>query len=169
MIIKYYEKAPFFHKSCFIADNATIIGDVKLKENSSVFFGSVLRGDINYITIGKNTNIQDLSVLHVMDDAPCIIGDNVVVGHNVNLHACTIGSNSMIGMGAIILSYAKIGSGSIIAAGSLIPEGKEIPDGVLVMGTPGKIIREVSDEEKRMIIENANHYNKLREKYKSLS
>jgi carbonic anhydrase/acetyltransferase-like protein (isoleucine patch superfamily) len=93
----------------------------------------------------------------------------VVVGHNVNLHACSIGNNSLIGIGAIILSYAKIGSGSIIAAGSLIPEGKEIPDGVLVMGSPGKIIREVSDEEKQMIMENANHYNKLREKYKSLS
>jgi carbonic anhydrase/acetyltransferase-like protein (isoleucine patch superfamily) len=168
MIQKYFEKSPIIHKSSFIAENAMVIGDVKLEENSSVFFGSVIRGDINYVIIGKNSNIQDLSVLHVMDDAPCVVGDNVVVGHNVNLHACSIGNGSLIGIGSIVLSYVKIGSGSIIAAGSVIPEGKEIPDGVLVMGTPGKIIRDVTEEEKQKIIENANHYNSLRKNYLSL-
>ncbi len=167
MIQKYFGKSPIIHKSSFIAENATVIGDVKLEENSSVFFGSVLRGDINYIIVGKNSNIQDLSILHVMDDAPCIVGDNVVVGHNVNLHACSIGNGTLIGIGAIVLSYAKIGSGSIIAAGSLIPEGKEIPDGVLVMGTPGKIIRDITEEERQKILDNANHYNKLRKNYLS--
>lgn len=165
MIIKYLDKEPKIHQTCFIASNASIIGDVRIGEKSSVFFASVLRGDINYISIGKNTNIQDLSVLHVMDDEPCIIGNNVVIGHNVNLHACTIGDNTLIGIGAIVLSYAKIGSGSVIAAGSLIPERKEIPDGVLVMGVPGKIIRELTEEEKKLILDNANKYSELRKNY----
>lgn len=168
MIYNYLNFKPKIHESVFVADSADVIGDVRLSKNSSVFFNSVLRGDINYISVGKNTNIQDSSVVHVMDDAPCIIGDNVVIGHNVNLHACKIGDGSLIGIGAIILSYAEIGKGSIIAAGSLIPEGRKIPDGVLVMGTPGKIIREVSDSEKEQIINNANHYSELRRVYLSM-
>ncbi|MFW5799721.1 MAG: gamma carbonic anhydrase family protein [Spirochaetota bacterium] len=167
MIFNYKNLYPQIHNSCFIAENASIIGDVRLEENSSVYFGSVLRGDVNYLSIGNNTNIQDLSVMHAMDDQPCIVGNNVVVGHNVNLHGCIIADNTLIGIGAIILSYAKIGKGSIIAAGTLIPEGKEIPDGVLVMGSPGKIIRELSAEEQNMIINTANHYSELRQQYLS--
>ena len=168
MIMNYLNKEPKIHPSVFVADNSSIIGDVRLAENSSVFFGSVLRGDINYISIGRNSNIQDLSVLHVMNDYPCIVGDNVVIGHNVNLHACEIGDNSLIGIGSIVLSYAKIGKGCVIGAGSLIPEGKVIPDGVLVLGSPGKVVRKLTEEDQKLILENANHYNEMRAKYLSM-
>ncbi len=167
MIKPFLGLEPKIHPSCFIAENASIIGDVRIDEMSSVLFGSVLRADLNYISIGKNTNIQDLSVLHIMHDAPCIVGNNVVVGHSVNLHGCTIGDGSLIGIGAIVLSYAEIGKGCIIGAGSLIPEGKVIPDGSLVVGSPGRIIRKLSSEEQKMIIDNANVYSDLVKKYLS--
>ncbi|SES73634.1 Carbonic anhydrase or acetyltransferase, isoleucine patch superfamily [Natronincola peptidivorans] len=158
-MLKYLEgKRIEIHPSCFIAETADIIGDVNIGENSSIWYKTVLRGDDNYIEIGKYTNIQDNSVVHISKAYPTIIGDYVTVGHTAIIHACTIGNNTLIGMGAIILDGAEIGSETIIGAGSLVPPGKKIPSGVLAMGSPVKIIRELSDEEKKTLIESAEGY-----------
>lgn len=142
----------------WIAPNATVVGSVILKRNASIWFGAVLRGDNDPITIGENSNIQDNSVLHTDSGAPLTIGDNVTVGHKVMLHGCTIGDGSLVGIGSIILNNARIGKGCIIGANSLIPEGKEIPDGSLVMGSPGKIVRTLSPEQAAAVGLGARHY-----------
>lgn len=147
------------HESCFIAETADVIGDVTIGENTSIWYKTVLRGDGNYIRIGKNTNIQDNTVVHINEpDYPTIIGDNVTIGHSAIIHACTIGDSVLIGMGAIILDGAEIGNETIIGAGSLVPPGKKIPSGVLAMGSPAKVIRELSEDEKRGLIQSAEHY-----------
>ena len=142
----------------WIADNAKVIGDIHLKNDCSIWFGAVLRGDIEKITIGEGTNVQDNSVVHTDDGCECIVGSGVTVGHMVILHGCIIKDDSLIGMGATILNNAKIGKNCIIGANSLITENKEIPDRSLVMGSPGKIIREVTDQEIEAIKENARRY-----------
>ena len=142
----------------WIADSAKVIGNIHLKNESSVWFGAVLRGDIEKITIGEGTNVQDNSVVHTDDGCECIVGSGVTVGHMVILHGCSIKDDSLIGMGATILNNAKIGKNCIIGANSLITENKEIPDRSLVMGSPGKIIREVTDQEIEAIKENARRY-----------
>lgn len=166
-MIKTYEgKIPTIHSSCYIAESADIIGDVKIVEMANIWFGAVIRGDINSITIGKNTNIQDNCVLHVEKNSPLYIGDDVTVGHGAILHGCSIGNGSLIGMGSIVLNNAIIGTQTLVGAGSLIPEGKHIPDGVLCMGSPVKIIRELTDEEKQKLTESATKYVTLSNKYK---
>jgi carbonic anhydrase/acetyltransferase-like protein (isoleucine patch superfamily) len=142
----------------FIADNATIVGTVKLKTNANVWFNAVLRGDTEWIVVGANSNIQDCAVLHSDPGIPLHIGDFVTAGHKVMLHGCTIGDNSMIGIGSIILNHARVGSNSIVGANSLITEGKEYPDGVLIMGSPAKVIRELSEDEIQHNTWSANHY-----------
>jgi carbonic anhydrase/acetyltransferase-like protein (isoleucine patch superfamily) len=142
----------------WIADSAKVIGDIHLKNDCSIWFGAVLRGDIEKITIGEGTNVQDNSVVHTDDGCECIVGSGVTVGHMVILHGCSIKDDSLIGMGATILNNAKIGKNCIIGANSLITENKEIPDRSLVMGSPGKIIREVTDQEIEAIKENARRY-----------
>ena len=149
----------------WVAPNATIIGDVTLEKNTSIWFNAVLRGDIENIYIGEGSNIQDGSVLHTDPDCPLKIGRNVTVGHMVMLHGCTIGDNSLIGIGAVILNKAKIGKNCIIGANALITENKVIPDNSLVVGSPGKIVRQVSDEESKLITENAIHYQDNWKKY----
>ncbi len=131
----------------FIADNATIIGSVILENNSSVWFNAVLRADNDLITVGENSNIQDGAVLHTDPGSALNIGNNVTVGHQAMLHGCSIGDGSLIGIQAVILEGAKIGKRCLVAANSLIPEGREIPDRSLVIGTPGKVVRELSEEE----------------------
>ncbi len=138
-VYKLEKMVPEIESSVFIAETAQVIGDVKIGKNSSVWFGSVLRGDIEKISIGEGTNIQDLSVCHSDPGTPCIIGNNVTVGHRCIIHGCTISDNCLIGMGAIIMNGAKIGKGSIIAAGSVVLENQEIPPYSLVTGIPGKI------------------------------
>ena len=135
-----------------------VIGDIHLKNDCSIWFWAVLRGDIEKITIGEGTNVQDNSVVHTDDGCECIVGSGVTVGHMVILHGCSIKNDSLIGMGATILNNAKIGKNCIIGANSLITENKEIPDRSLVMGSPGKIIREVTDQEIEAIKENARRY-----------
>jgi carbonic anhydrase/acetyltransferase-like protein (isoleucine patch superfamily) len=135
----------------WIAPNAVVVGNVILKKNASIWFGATLRGDNDPITIGENSNIQDGSVLHTDTGSPLTIGSNVTVGHMVMLHGCTIGDNSLIGIGSIILNGARIGKNCLIGANVLITEGKEIPDGSLVMGTPGKVVREISENQARML------------------
>ena len=140
------EKAPQIDASAWIAPNATVIGDVRLAANASIWWNAVLRGDNDPITIGENTNIQDGSVLHTDEGVPLTIGRDVTVGHMVMLHGCTIGDGSLIGIGAIVLNRAVIGKNCLIGANTLIPEGKVIPDRSLVMGSPGKVVRELTDE-----------------------
>ena len=142
----------------WIAPNASVMGNVIMKKNSSVWFGAVIRGDNEPIEIGENSNIQDNSVLHTDMGKPLTIGSNVTVGHKVMLHGCTIGDGSLIGIGAIILNGAKIGRNCLIGAGSLITEGKDIPDNSMVVGSPGKVIRTLTPEQAAGIASGAAHY-----------
>ncbi|MAK60514.1 MAG: gamma carbonic anhydrase family protein [Ponticaulis sp.] len=142
----------------WIADNATVLGSVILNENASVWFNVTVRGDNDPITIGENSNVQDGSVLHTDEGVPLTIGKNVTVGHMAMLHGCTIGDNSLIGIGATILNRAKIGKNCLIGAHALIPEGKEIPDNSLVMGAPGKVVRQLDEAGEQMLLASATHY-----------
>lgn len=148
-------------KDAFVASSADVLGDVKIGKGSSIWYGSVARGDMSYIRIGIFTNIQDNATVHVDTNRPCIIGDYVTVGHNAIIHGCEIGNNSLIGMGSIILNNAKIGNNCLIGAGTLITEGTVIPDNSLVVGSPGKVRRRVSESEIATIKENALRYERL--------
>lgn len=142
----------------WVADDAHVIGQVVLKTNASVWYGAVVRGDVERIEIGEDTNIQDGSVLHADFNVPLTIGKGVTVGHQVMLHGCTIGDYSLIGIGATILNGAKIGKNCIVGAHALIPEGKEIPDNSLVVGMPGKVIRKHGEEMAELLKASADHY-----------
>jgi|TARA_R110002124_G_scaffold144232_7_gene309203 carbonic anhydrase/acetyltransferase-like protein (isoleucine patch superfamily) len=142
----------------WIAPNATVIGDVTLHPGASVWFGAVVRGDNDPVTIGRDTNIQDGSVLHSDPGEPLIIGDGVTVGHMVMLHSCEIGDNCLIGIGAVILGRAKIGANCLIGANTLITEGKVIPDNSLVMGQPGKVVRQLEPGQIAALKASAAHY-----------
>lgn len=166
MIRNYKDNIPVIHESCFVAESADIIGRVSLEENCSIWFGAVIRGDCNSIHIGKGSNIQDNCTVHVGHKEAVKIGEYVTVGHNAIIHGCKIGSNTLIGMGAVILNNAEIGEGTIIGAGSLVTENKKIPSGVLCMGSPAKVIRELTEEEKRRIKESAKFYLEEMKEYK---
>lgn len=167
MIQKFENHVPVVPASCFVADNARIIGDVKLGENVNIWYGCMLRGDINSIAIGDNTNLQELSVVH--GDLPsgdkftgaAIIGKNVTVGHKALIHACTIGDNCLIGMGAIILSGATIGEGSVVAAGAVVKENDQIPPYSLAVGVPAKVKGPVHESMKEKIRLSAEGYVEL--------
>ena len=135
-----------------------MIGTVVMHNQASIWFNAVVRGDSDIITIGERSNIQDAAVLHADPGIPLALGKNVSVGHQAMLHGCTVGDGSLIGIGAVILNHAVIGSGCLIGAGALIPEGKTYPDGVLVVGSPGKIVRELKPEEKEEMLKNAETY-----------
>ena len=150
----------------WVAPNAVVIGDVSLRKNASVWFGSVLRGDNDPIILGENSNIQDNSVCHTDDGMPLIIGDNVTVGHKVILHSCTVGDNSLIGMGSTVLNKAKIGNNCLVGANALVTEGKEFPDNSLIVGSPAKVKRELTDMEKKIIELSALHYVENMKRYK---
>lgn len=152
------ETKPKIHPNSFVAEGCHIIGDVELKEYANIWFGSVLRGDIAKIEIGCCSNIQDLSALHTDHHVPCIIGNHVTVGHKAILHGCKIEDHCLIGMGAIILNHAHIAKNSIVAAGTLITERKSFPERSLIMGSPGKVVGEVSDEQIEKMQKNAFHY-----------
>jgi len=157
-IYKIDQKTPQIAASAWVAPNATVIGDARLGDNVSIWWNAVLRGDNDPIHIGANSNIQDGSVLHTDEGVPMHIGANVTVGHMVMLHGCTVGDNSLIGIGSVILNRAVIGKHSIVGANTLIPEGKVFPDGVLIVGSPGKVVRELSEEEKARLQKSADHY-----------
>ena len=152
------DKKPKNSGENWVAPNATIIGDVTLEKNSSVWFNAVIRGDNENIHVGEGSNVQDGSVLHTDPGCPLRIGKDVTIGHIVMLHGCTIGDNSLIGIGAVILNNAKIGKNCIIGAKALITENKEIPDNSLVGGSPGRVVRKLTDDEIGKITENAKHY-----------
>jgi carbonic anhydrase/acetyltransferase-like protein (isoleucine patch superfamily) len=142
----------------WIAESASVIGNVLLRTNASVWFGAVLRGDNELITIGENSNVQDLSVLHTDPGFPLTIGSHCTIGHKVMLHGCTIGDNTLVGINSIILNGAKIGRNCLIGAGALITEGKEIPDGSLVVGAPGKVARALTEEQIAGLTRSALNY-----------
>lgn len=158
MIYKLGEQEPKYNGSNFIAPNAAVIGNVELKKNASVWFDVVIRGDNDPINVGENSNIQDGSVLHTDLGAPLSIGSNVTVGHKVMLHGCTIRDNSLIGINSTILNHAVIGKNSMVGANSLITEGKEFPENSMIMGSPAKLVRKLSDKEVMMIKLSAKHY-----------
>ncbi|HEY9236179.1 MULTISPECIES: gamma carbonic anhydrase family protein [Phenylobacterium] len=151
----------------WIAPTAAVMGNVILKKNASVWFGATIRGDNDPITIGENSNVQDGSVLHTDTGYPLTIGDNVTVGHMVMLHGCTIGDGTLVGIGSIVLNGAKIGKNCLIGANCLITEGKEIPDNSLVMGAPGKVVREISPDQARGLSLGALHYVRNWQRYRA--
>ena len=151
-------QAPVVHASAWVAESAEVMGDVILGENASVWFGTVLRGDSETICVGKNSNVQDLSVLHADPGVPLTIGDNVTIGHQVMLHGCTIGDNTLIGIQAVVLNGAKIGKNCIVGAGSVVTEGKEFPDNTLIIGSPARVIRVLDDVSSANLRKIADHY-----------
>lgn len=158
-IVTYRGITPKIDPSVFIADGVHIIGDVEIGKDSSVWYNTVIRGDVNFIRIGERTNIQDNTVVHVTNKKfPTFIGSNVTIGHCAVIHACTIGDFCLIGMGAIILDDAKIGNYSLIAAGAVVTMGMEIPEGSMVAGVPAKIIRSLRDEERKFLAQSAQNY-----------
>jgi gamma-carbonic anhydrase len=165
-IIPYKGKTPQLGEGVFIAPTAVVIGDVEIGAHSSVWFNSVIRGDVYYIRIGANTSIQDGSVIHVTTDTHAtIIGNNVTMGHNVVAHGCRIQDGALIGMGAILLDDCEVGEQSLIAAGTLIPMGMKIPPRSLVAGVPGKIRRELSADDLARMEKNWRHYVELKNDY----
>lgn len=165
MIIDFDNNKPDIDKDAFVAKSVDIIGEVKIEKDVSIWFGSVLRGDINYIHICEGSNIQDNSIIHGDKTYSTFIGKMVTVGHGAIVHGATIEDNCLIGMGSIILNGAKVGTNTIVAAGSLIPQNKEIPSGVLCMGSPAKVIRELTQKEIEGIKSSAEHYIETSKKY----
>lgn len=159
---------PEIHPTAFVAPGATVIGGVSLGESSSVWYGAVLRGDINRISVGARSNIQDGSVLHVSDDEACVLHEDVTVGHRAVVHACEVGAETLVGMGAIILDGARIGPRCIIAAGALVTKGMRVPEGCLVMGAPARVVRALTTEERIGNARLAAKYVALSARYREL-
>ena len=150
--------APKLSSSAWVAESAQVMGNVELADNTSIWFGAVIRGDTETIRIGRGSNIQDGSVLHADVGKPLTVGENVTVGHLVMLHGCTIGDGSLIGMGSVVLNGAKIGKDCLVGAGSLVTEGKEFADGSMIMGRPAKAVRQLSAQQLQELRMSALHY-----------
>jgi len=166
MIQKYKDFTPEIHDSCYIAPGAAVIGNVSIGKNSSVWHNAVIRGDIEKITIGENSNIQECSILHCMNDMELIVGNNVTIGHGVNLHSCIIDDNSLIGIGAIVLDSAKVGRNCLVGAGAVVTPNTVIPDNSLVLGSPAKVKREITEQEITHMKKGITEYLKLAGEYK---
>ena len=158
MLYRLGDDRPLLVADAWVAPNATVIGKIELQAQSSVWFNAVLRGDVEQITIGPKTNIQDSAVLHTDQGYPMSLGEGITVGHQVMLHGCVIEDYALIGINAVVLNGARIGAGAIIGANALITENTEIPPGSLVLGAPGRVVREVSEEESRLLRLSAEHY-----------
>ena len=165
MIVEFNNNKPIIDKTCYISESVDIIGDVVIEKNANIWFGTRLRADMNKIHIGENTNIQENSVIHVDFNYETNIGKNVTIGHGAIIHGCNISDNVLVGMGSIILNGAKIGKNTIIGAGSLITQGKEFEDGVLIMGSPAKVIRKLTQEGIEKIKISAMNYVKISKEY----
>ena len=161
------EHTPQIDPQSWVAPNATLIGQVVLRRNASVWWNCTLRGDTDRLTVGENSNIQDNSVLHTDPGLELVVGANVTVGHMVMLHGCTIGDGSLIGIGAIVLNRAVIGRNSLVGANTLIPEGKVFPERSLIVGSPGKVVRQLSDDEVARLEKSAAHYVDNAARYRS--
>lgn len=159
--------SPRIPDSAYVADSAQVMGNVQLGEDTSIWFGVIIRGDTEHIHIGRGSNVQDASVLHADFGVPLTIGNYVTVGHKVMLHGCTIGDESLIGMGAIILNNAKIGKNCLVGAGSLVTEGKEFPDGSVIMGSPAKVVRTLNPDQMQNMRMTAQHYIENALRYKA--
>lgn len=168
MIYPYKDKEPKIDPSAFIADYVTITGDVTIEEDTSIWFGTVIRGDVSPTKIGKRCSIQDLSCLHQSPNRPLIIEDDVTIGHQVTLHSCIVRKGALIGMGAIVLDGAEIGEGAFVGAGSLVPPGKKIPPNSVAMGSPAKVVREVTEEDRKDMDRIIREYVEKGKYYKSL-
>jgi carbonic anhydrase/acetyltransferase-like protein (isoleucine patch superfamily) len=158
LILPFNGKAPRIHSSAYVAPNAVIVGDVEIAEDASVFYGVVIRADVGAIRIGARSNIQDNSVIHTEEDSPTVIGEDVTVGHQALVHACTVGDGTLVGMQSSLLSRSVIGAGCIIGGGAVVLEGQEIPEGSLAAGLPAKVRRELSAEEREHLIAHAAGY-----------
>jgi carbonic anhydrase/acetyltransferase-like protein (isoleucine patch superfamily) len=168
MIAPYAGRAPRLDPSAFVVDNATVIGDVIIGPESSIWFGAVVRGDIHPIRIGARSNVQDNATLHVVGGKfGTTLGDGVTVGHNAVVHGCTIEDGVLVGMGAIVLDDARVGAESLIAAGALVPPGMRVPPRSLVLGSPGKVVRQVSDDELERIRSSASNYVGYAKRYRA--
>ena len=168
MILPYRGKAPVIAPTVFLAPMAAVIGDVTIGAGSSVWFGAVVRGDFQPITIGQNTNIQDNATIHVMRDVPVHIGNNVLIGHNAVVHCSRVGDNTLIGMGSIVMGYSEIGENVVIGAGTFLPQHKKIPSNSLVFGNPAQIVRALRDDEIEALQEAAENYANLGVEYKRI-
>ena len=166
MLYEFEGYKPRLHDTVFVAPGVHIIGDVSIEAYSSIWFNSTLRGDLSPIRIGQHVNLQDNSVVHVDRDLPTELGDYVLVGHNVVLHGCKVGQASLIGMGAILLDGSRVGERAMIGAGSLVKQGQEIPSGVLAVGSPARVIRELKQEETDLIIRYSKNYSRRAQAYK---
>ena len=166
MIMDFEGVKPKINENTYISESVDIIGKVEIEDNVNIWFGTRLRADMNKIVVGANTNIQENSVVHVDINSPCIIGKNVTIGHGTIIHGCSISDNVLVGMGSIILNNAKIGKNTIIGAGSLVTQGKEFPEGVLILGNPAKVIRQLTEAEIESIQRSADNYVSLSKKYK---
>ena len=168
MLRPYRGQVPRVHPSAFIDDSAQVIGDVEIGEESSVWMCVVIRGDVNRIRIGRRSNVQDGTIVHVMKDThPTVIGDNVTIGHGAIIHGCTIEHQCLIGMGAILLNGVHVGTGSIVGAGAVCREGMRIPTNSLVLGVPGRVTRETTPEERERISFTVNAYLSLQEEHRA--
>lgn len=173
MLIKFNGITPSIGKDVLLCDGAKVIGEVSIGDNASIWYNCVLRGDVNYIKIGKNTNIQDLTMIHVWhreegkaeSGYPTIIGDNVTIGHSCVIHACHIEDNCLIGMGSIVMDGARIGRDSIVGAGAVVTKGKKFPPKSLILGNPAKFVRELSEEEIEEIVNSAIRYVEFKNQY----
>ena len=168
MIGRYKQFEPEIHETCYIAPNCSIVGDVTIGRNSSVWFNTVIRGDVAGIRIGENTNIQDNCTIHCITDAETKLGNNISIGHGAILHSCSIDDGSLIGMGAIVLDGVKVGKNCLVGAGAVVTPNTVIPDGSLVLGSPAKIKRELTQEEIQHIYKNAGTYVALGSDYKAV-
>ena len=168
IILPYRGKNPVIDPTAFIAPTAAVIGDVTIGAGASIWFGAVVRGDFQPITIGENTNIQENATIHVMRDVPVHIGNDVLIGHNAVVHCSSIGSNTLIGMGSIVMGYSEIGENVVIGAGTFLPQHKKIPSNSLVFGNPAQIVRALRDDEIEALQEAAQNYANLGAEYKRI-
>jgi len=160
-------KTPRLAPTAWVADSAEVIGDVTLAEDSSVWSGVVIRGDNHLISIGRGSNVQDQTVLHTDEGLPLVIGERVTIGHQVMLHGCTIGDETLIGIGAVVLNGARIGKNCLVGAGALVTEGKEFPDGSMILGSPAKVVRQLTPEQIEGLKRSAQHYVDNARRYRS--
>ena len=166
MILRFDNQTPSLAEECFVAGNATVVGNVALGRQSSIWFGAVLRGDIESIAIGARSNIQDNSVAHTSRGKPVVVGRGTTVGHNVILHGCTVGDHCLIGMGAILLDGCEVGDHCIVAAGALVKQNQIIPSGSMAVGSPARVIRKLSEEEISNVRKYADRYVGYCQKYR---
>ncbi|TGK17557.1 gamma carbonic anhydrase family protein [Leptospira fluminis] len=165
-VLEYLGKRPKIHDSVFLAPGSQIVGDVTIGKDSSIWFQTLVRGDVNYIRIGENVNIQDMTVIHVARDVyPVEIGNHVSIGHRATIHGCILKDYSFVGMGATLMDGVELGEYAFVAAGALVTPGKKIPPGAMVMGSPGKIVRDITDKEREIIIRTTGNYVKYKTNY----